>query len=155
MCHWSKGIELKTNISILKKWLNENKLHDSGSHETLEPLIQASQLLQARKSNSDIESVCDICTYLSISQIQRILYMYTPIEVYEEKLSPTFIDQVVNTLKAMRVVNETNTIKSQQMLTLDEQKQFPIYIPFDPSSIRLETLEIPEAFNLKSLLIKI
>ena len=152
MCHWSKGVELKEKVNYLEKWLNENNLQNSGAHETLKPIIEVSELLQARKSNSDIKSLCEICNNLTIPQIQRILYMYTPIEVYEEKLSQTFIDQVMNSLKSTRS-NETSS--SQQILTFDPQKQFPVYVPYSPSSICLESIEIPVSFKLENILKKI
>jgi myosin-5 len=152
MCHWSKGIELRYNISYLEQWIRDSKLQDSGASETLEPVIQASQLLQARKSDSDIKSICDMCPKLTIAQIQRILFMYTPIEAYEEKLTRQFIDKVTNNLKEIRA-NETNA--SQQILILDTQKQYPVCIPFNPSNIGLETIELPEPLNVGGLLKKI
>ena len=152
MCHWSKGIELRYNISHLEQWIRDSKLQDSGASETLEPVIQASQLLQARKSDSDIKSICDMCPRLTIAQIQRILFMYTPIETYEEKLTRQFIDKVTNNLKDIRK-NESNT--AQQTLILDTQKQFAVCIPFNPSNIGLETIELPDQLNLNGLLKKI
>ena len=145
MCHWSKGIELRYNISHLEQWIRDSKLQESGASETLEPIIQASQLLQARKSDSDIKSICDMCSKLTIAQIQRILFLYTPLEAYEEKLTRSFIDKVTDTLKELRKF-EINSV--QQVLILDTQKQFSIYIPFNPSNIALETIEIPDQLGL-------
>ena len=34
--------------------------------------MQASQLLQARKTEADVESVCDMCSKLTIPQVRRI-----------------------------------------------------------------------------------
>jgi myosin-5 len=148
MCHWSKGIELRYNISQLEQWIRDSKLHDSGACETLEPIIQASQLLQARKTDSDIKSICDMCPKLTIAQIQRILFLYTPVEAYEEKLTRQFIDKVTNSLKEIRKF-ESNSV--QQVLILDTQKQFPVCIPFNPSSIALETIELPDQLGLSFL----
>ena len=136
----------------MEQWIRDSKLQDSGASETLEPVIQASQLLQARQSDSDIKSICDMCPKLTIAQIQRILFMYTPIEAYEEKLTRQFIDKVTNNLKEIRA-NETNA--SQQILILDTQKQYPVCIPFNPSNIGLETIELPEPLNVGGLLKKI
>jgi myosin-5 len=145
LCHWSKGIELRYNISHLEQWLRDSKLVESGAVETLEPVIQASQLLQARKTDSDIKSICDMCPKLTIAQIQRILFLYTPLETYEEKLTRQFIDKVTNTLKELR---KFETQQSQQVLILDTQKQFPVCIPFNPSNIGLETIELPDQLSL-------
>jgi myosin-5 len=152
MCHWSKGIELRYNISFLEQWIRDSKLQESGASETLEPVIQASQLLQARKSDSDIKSICDMCPKLTIAQIQRILFMYTPVEAYEEKLTRQFIDKVTNNLKELRATEDNS---AQQILILDTQKQYPICIPFNPSNIGLETIELPEQLNMNGLLKKI
>lgn len=145
MCNWSKGIEIRYNMSQLEQWIRDSKLQDSGALETLQPVIQSSQLLQARKTVDDIKSICDMCDKLTIAQIQRILFLYTPLEAYDEKLSRQFIDKVTNSLKDIRKL-ENNTV--QQILILDTKKHFPVYIPFNPSNISLETIEIPEQFGL-------
>lgn len=145
MCHWSKGIELRYNISHLEQWIRDSRLQDSGASETLEPVIQASQLLQARKTDSDIGGICDMCAKLTIAQIQRILFLYTPMETYEEKLNRQFIDKVTDALKELRKLESNN---AQQVLIFDTQKLFPVYIPFNPSNIGLETIEIPEQMGL-------
>ncbi len=36
----------------------------------LQPIIQASQLLQARKLDGDVDSVCDMCNRMSANQVQ-------------------------------------------------------------------------------------
>jgi myosin-5 len=69
MCHWSKGIEIRFNLSHLEQWIRDSKLQESGALQTLEPIIQASQLLQARKSEGDIKSICDMCSKLTIAQV--------------------------------------------------------------------------------------
>lgn len=37
--------------------------------ETLQPIVQASQLLQARKTDDDVQSVSDMCNKLTTSQV--------------------------------------------------------------------------------------
>ncbi|KAL7980035.1 hypothetical protein Chor_001303 [Crotalus horridus] len=46
MCSWSKGMQIRYNVSQLEEWLRDKNLMTSGAKETLEPLIQAAQLLQ-------------------------------------------------------------------------------------------------------------
>ncbi|WAR29031.1 MYO5A-like protein, partial [Mya arenaria] len=41
---------------------------DSGAGSSLEPIVQASQLLQARKTDADVDSVCDMCSKLTVPQ---------------------------------------------------------------------------------------
>lgn len=132
-------------MSQLEQWIRDSKLTDSGAIETLEPVIQASQLLQARKTDDDIKSLCEMCSKLTIAQIQRIMFLYSPLEAYEEKLTRQFIDKVTNKLKELR---QTENNLAQQVLILDTKKHFSVYIPFNPSNIGLETIEIPEQFGL-------
>jgi myosin-5 len=47
--------------------------------DTLQPIIQAAQLLQARKTDEDVQSVCDMCDKLSMFQVND-LDMYTAAE---------------------------------------------------------------------------
>lgn len=37
--------------------------------ETLQPIVQASQLLQARKTDDDVQSVSDMCNKLTTAQV--------------------------------------------------------------------------------------
>ena len=60
------------NLSHLEQWLRDSKLQESGAGTALEPIVQASQLLQARKTEADVESVCDMCSKLTIPQVCRI-----------------------------------------------------------------------------------
>ena len=152
MCHWSKGVKLRYILGYLEQWIKSNKLEHSGAVETLETVFQASLLLQAIKSESDIKNICSVCPKLTVAQIKRILFMYTPIEAHEEKLNREFIENITKFLKKLRV-NENKF--AQEILLLDTQKQFPISIPFNPSNINLETIELPEKINLKGVLKKI
>lgn len=49
--------------------MRDSKLQESGAGTALEQIIQASQLLQARKTEADVESVCDMCSKLTIPQV--------------------------------------------------------------------------------------
>ena len=69
MCHWSRGMQIRFNLSHLEQWVHENKLDTSEAVVTLQPIVQASQLLQARKEVDDVESICQMCTKLSSPQV--------------------------------------------------------------------------------------
>ena len=56
-------------MSHLEQWLRDNRLQDGGVQQTLEPIIQASQLLQARKTTDDVQSICEMCSRLTTSQV--------------------------------------------------------------------------------------
>ncbi|KAL0169005.1 hypothetical protein M9458_037227, partial [Cirrhinus mrigala] len=50
-------------------WLRDKNLMTCGAKETLEPLIQAAQLLQVKKkTDEDAEAICSMCNSLSTAQ---------------------------------------------------------------------------------------
>jgi myosin-5 len=55
---------------------------------------QATQLLQARKSEEDVTGICDMCDKLRVSQIIKILNVYTPADEFEERVSPAFVRKI-------------------------------------------------------------
>jgi len=58
------------NVSQLEEWLRDKNLMTCGAKETLEPLIQAAQLLQVKKkTDEDAEAICSMCNALSTAQV--------------------------------------------------------------------------------------
>nr|XP_055047490.1 unconventional myosin-Va-like [Misgurnus anguillicaudatus] len=53
MCSWSKGLQIRYNVCQLEEWAMDKDLQGSGARESLEPLIQAAQLLQIKKKSQD------------------------------------------------------------------------------------------------------
>uniref|UniRef100_A0A3B3DML6 Myosin VAb n=2 Tax=Oryzias melastigma TaxID=30732 RepID=A0A3B3DML6_ORYME len=143
MCSWSKGLHIRYNIWQLEEWLGENEMSDCGAKETLEPLIQAAQLLQIKKkTEADALAICNMCTALTTAQIIKVLTLYTPVIEFEERVSTTFISTIKNLLKDR---NDSAT------LMMDAKKIFSVIFPFTPSSVALETLQIPASLNLAFL----
>lgn len=86
-----------------------------GAKETLEPLIQAAQLLQVKKkTDEDAEAICSMCQALTTAQVRpgphtgqgsslktltvvrflqivKVLNLYTPVNEFEERVSVAFI----------------------------------------------------------------
>lgn len=60
----------------------------------MQPIIQASHLLQARKTDDDVDSVCDMCNVLTPLQICKILNLYTPVDDFEQRVPVSFIRKV-------------------------------------------------------------
>ncbi|KAG8145014.1 hypothetical protein E2320_013397, partial [Naja naja] len=106
MCSWSKGMQIRYNVSQLEEWLRDKNLMTSGAKETLEPLIQAAQLLQVKKKTDE----------------DAVLNLYTPVNEFEERVSVSFIRTI--------------------------QHIFPVTFPFSPSSLALETIQIPASLGL-------
>ena len=64
------------NVSQLEEWLRDKGLMTCGAKETLEPLIQAAQLLQVKKkTDEDAEAICSMCLALTTAQVNVLLFM--------------------------------------------------------------------------------
>ena len=59
-------------MSHLEQWIRDNKLQESEVGVSLEPIIQASQLLQARKTETDVDSIVEMCSKLTTSQVSEL-----------------------------------------------------------------------------------
>ncbi|XP_062828631.1 unconventional myosin-Vb isoform X3 [Anolis carolinensis] len=144
VCSWSTGMQLRFNISQLEEWLRGKNLHQSGAAKTLEPLIQAAQLLQLKKKTSeDAEAICSLCTSLTMQQIVKILNLYTPVNEFEERVTVAFIRNV------QALLQERN---DPPQLLLDFKFMFPVLFPFSPSSLTMDSIHIPASLGLDFLM---
>ncbi|XP_028257125.1 unconventional myosin-Va isoform X4 [Parambassis ranga] len=140
MCSWSKGMQIRYNVSQLEEWLRDKGLMTCGAKETLEPLIQAAQLLQVKKkTDEDAEAICSMCLALTTAQIVKVLNLYTPVNEFEERVSVAFIRTIQTRLR--------DRCESPQLL-MDTKMIYPVTFPFNPSSLALETIQIPGSLNL-------
>ncbi|XP_014489447.1 PREDICTED: unconventional myosin-Va isoform X2 [Dinoponera quadriceps] len=141
LCRWTKGMQIRYNMSHLEQWGRDRRLEVAS--EALQPIIQASQLLQARKTDEDVNSVCEMCNKLTANQIVKILNLYTPADDYESRVPVSFIKKVQDKLKERDENNE--------QLLMDVMFSYPVRFPFNPSNIRLENIDIPEVLHLPML----
>lgn len=143
MCHWSRGMQIRFNLSQLEDWVRLNQLEGSGIVEALENVIQATQLLQVNKKTlEDVDAICEVCSALNTLQVQKILSMYTPANEYEARVPSSVI----------RAVVERGHNKTEPMYLMnDTAYMFPFTLPFTPSAVSLESLTIPEHLNLDFL----
>uniref|UniRef100_A0A671RTC3 Unconventional myosin-Va-like n=1 Tax=Sinocyclocheilus anshuiensis TaxID=1608454 RepID=A0A671RTC3_9TELE len=140
MCSWSKGMQIRYNVSQLEEWLRDKNLMTCGAKETLEPLIQAAQLLQVKKkTDEDAEAICSMCNGLSTAQIVKVLNLYTPVNAFEERVSVQFIRTIQTRLRDR---------KESPQLLMDTKVIYPVTFPFNPSSLALETIQIPSSLNV-------
>uniref|UniRef100_H3CXZ7 Myosin VA n=2 Tax=Tetraodon nigroviridis TaxID=99883 RepID=H3CXZ7_TETNG len=143
MCSWSKGMQIRYNVSQLEEWLRDKGLMSCGAKETLEPLIQAAQLLQVKKkTDEDAEAICSMCHALTTAQIVKVLNLYTPVNEFEERVSVAFIRTIQTRLR--------DRCETPQLL-MDTKMIYPVTFPFNPSSLALETIQIPTSLNLAFL----
>ncbi|KAK1785424.1 hypothetical protein P4O66_018792, partial [Electrophorus voltai] len=132
--------QVSYNVSQLEEWLRDKNLMVCGAKETLEPLIQAAQLLQVKKkTDEDAEAICSMCNTLTTAQIVKVLNLYTPVNAFEERVSVTFIRTIQNRLRDR---------KESPQLLLDTKTIYPVTFPFSPSSLALETIQIPSSLSL-------
>ncbi|XP_064169741.1 unconventional myosin-Va isoform X3 [Anguilla rostrata] len=140
MCSWSKGMQIRYNVSQLEEWLRDKNLMNCGAKETLEPLIQAAQLLQVKKkTDEDAEAICSMCNALTTAQIVKVLNLYTPVNEFEERVSIMFIRTIQTRLRDR---------KESPQLLMDTKIIYPVTFPFNPSSLALESIHIPGSLNL-------
>uniref|UniRef100_A0A8D3D271 Methyl-CpG binding domain protein 3b n=1 Tax=Scophthalmus maximus TaxID=52904 RepID=A0A8D3D271_SCOMX len=100
MCCWTRGIQIRYNVSLLEEWLRSRDLQAGGAVAPLEPLIQAAQLLQTgKKTEAEAKALVQTCTALSSQQIVKILTLYTPHSDLEERVTLNFI-RTVQVLKS-------------------------------------------------------
>merc|ERR1712013_603722 len=147
-----KGAELTEEIGKMKKAEEESKVRGGKIRDLEEelrlvkaelPIIQATQLLQARKSEDDVIGICDMCDKLRVSQIIKILNLYTPADEFEERVSPAFVRKIQGRLQE-RAMEEA---KNQVTLLMDTKFSFAVRFPFNPSNINFAELEVPELYN--------
>jgi len=152
MCHWSRGMQIRYNIAQLEQWARDQKIEDTETKviDTLLPVIQATQLLQARKSEEDVSGICDMCDKLRVSQIIKILNLYTPADEFEERVSPAFVRKIQSKLQE-RAMEEA---KVQAPLLLDGKFSFAVKFPFNPSKIHFDELEIPALYTTLPSLVR-
>eukprot|EP00076_Gallus_gallus_P011451 XP_004948778.2 unconventional myosin-Va [Gallus gallus] len=144
-CSWSRGIQLRYNISQVEQWLRAQGLQQSGAREMLEPLVQAAQLLQVKKATEeDAGAICSLCTVLTPQQVVKILRAYTPAAGLEERVSPALISSVEKRLQEQQA-------GTPGQLLVDTNHLFPVHLPFIPSPLRLDELCIPDSVDLAFL----
>ena len=76
----------------------------------------------------------------SFFQIVKILNLYTPVDEFEERVPISFIRKIQQKLKGRQEADNT--------LLMDTKHSFPVTFPFNPSSIAMETIEVPQQLHL-------
>uniref|UniRef100_A0A8D3EBP6 Methyl-CpG binding domain protein 3b n=1 Tax=Scophthalmus maximus TaxID=52904 RepID=A0A8D3EBP6_SCOMX len=143
MCCWTRGIQIRYNVSLLEEWLRSRDLQAGGAVAPLEPLIQAAQLLQTgKKTEAEAKALVQTCTALSSQQIVKILTLYTPHSDLEERVTLNFI--------------RTGLLKGRDgqppQLLMDVRRVFPVTFPdLPPAALRAEQLVIPDSLKISFL----
>ncbi|XP_070817988.1 unconventional myosin-Va [Chaetodon trifascialis] len=146
MCCWSRGMQIRYNVSLLEEWLRSRGLQAGGAVATLEPLIQAVQLLQAgKKTEADAQALVQTCTALSSQQIVKILTLYTPNSDADERVTLNFIRTVQGLLKG-------RSDGQPPQLLMDVRRVFPVTFLYSPPPVlHAEQLVIPDSLKISFL----
>nr|XP_057930064.1 unconventional myosin-Vb isoform X2 [Doryrhamphus excisus] len=146
VCCCSRGILIRLNVSQLEEWLRSRGLQTEGAAASMEPLIQAVQLLQVgKRTEKDAAALLQTCTALSSQQIVRILSNYTPHGDFDEKVSLNFIRTVQGLLKG-------GEHTQYRQLLLDIKWEFPVTFPdATPPVVRADMLVIPDSLKISFL----
>ncbi|KAG5676919.1 hypothetical protein PVAND_006716 [Polypedilum vanderplanki] len=149
LCTWKTGMKLKFNLSCLETWVKKQKMSDSIISPS-SPLTEAALLLQSRKTDADVDSICEICPSLTSAQILKLVKSYTPDDC-EDTISPTFIEKLSVKLKEIKI-NDTSL---NETFTMDENHINPFRVIFKYNDMKLEDIEIPEVLKIDNLVTKI
>lgn len=88
-----------------------------------------------------------------IPQVVKLLNLYSSKDGIEaDKVSKQFIERVQARLQSTRNV-EGDTMQKSKLL-MDTQFAFAVKFPFNPSSVQLELINIPDSFGLAQWLKK-
>uniref|UniRef100_A0A669E0P2 Methyl-CpG binding domain protein 3b n=1 Tax=Oreochromis niloticus TaxID=8128 RepID=A0A669E0P2_ORENI len=144
MCSWSRGLQIRYNVSVLEEWLRGRGLQAGGAVATLEPLIQAVQLLQVgKKTEADAQGIVRTCSALSSQQIVKILTLYTPHSDLDERVTLNFIRSVQ--------VQSADVSQPSQLL-MDVRRVFPVIFLYSPPPVlSAEQLVIPDSLKISFL----
>jgi myosin-5 len=94
-----------------------------------------------------------MCDRLRVSQIIKILNLYTPADEFEERVSPAFVRKIQGRLQVRDHVVFAGIVPSSQERAMEEAKNqvtllmdtkfsFAVRFPFNPSSINFAELEV-------------
>jgi myosin heavy subunit len=101
LCQFRKAMQINFNLSCLVQWCREHYLvRWREIVDQLDPITQATKLLQTRKSTEDISTIEEVCNKLKPSQIIKILNMYE--STYGEQITIDFIRQLEDYLNKTR-----------------------------------------------------
>ncbi|CAI5451136.1 unnamed protein product [Caenorhabditis angaria] len=150
LCNFEKAIQIKHNVTEVQSWLQAKGL--SSFREHLEPLVQACHLLQSRKDESNLDTLCgEMTSKLKPRQVVAILQHYDPDPDMEEEMSPAFLIKVQKKLNERAAANG-DPIEDKNALIMRGTYAPPFdTTPFSYSDFPLETLSLPSCLHLQNV----
>ncbi|VDN37011.1 unnamed protein product [Gongylonema pulchrum] len=119
----------------------------------MEPLVQASHLLQSKKDESNLETLCgEMTSKLKPKQVIAILQHYAPSDGFEERrLSPDFLVKVSERLNARTRANGGTEADINTLIMMGTYLTPFNSEPFVYSDFNLETLSLPTCLHLQAV----
>ncbi|XP_039433322.1 unconventional myosin-Va isoform X2 [Culex pipiens pallens] len=147
LCMWKTGMKIRYNVGCLESWVRTMSM-DPDVVKPLEPLIQISRILQARKTEEDVQTLLELSTCLTTAQILKIIKSYTTDDC-ENEIKPIFIEKLTKQLNERSQQSEADTYM------MDEEIVSPLVVVYKYSEVNLEEVDIPDDLNLGGLITKI
>lgn len=104
-------------------------------------------MLQARKTEEDVASVCEMCSALTPLQICKILNLYTPVDEFEQRVPVSFIRKVQAKLEERSGSSSPQEVVSIEMC-VKLQNDFKTLFLDSPHGY---TIQISSTFSIQSL----
>lgn len=151
LCNFEKAIQIKHNVTEIQTWLQTKGLGDH--RETLEPLVQASHLLQSKKDESNLDTLCgEMTSKLKPKQVIAILQHYAPCDGFEERrLDSDFLVKVSERLNARTRANGGTEADINTLIMMGTYLTPFNSEPFVYSDFNLETLSLPTCLHLQAV----
>lgn len=94
-------MQIRFNLSVLEQWCRESNMPNCNEViDQLNPITQATKLLQTKKTEDNISTIVEMCNKLTSSQICKLLNLYTSVD--EENISGEFLKKMQEYLKEHR-----------------------------------------------------
>uniref|UniRef100_A0A7E4ZTC1 Myosin motor domain-containing protein n=1 Tax=Panagrellus redivivus TaxID=6233 RepID=A0A7E4ZTC1_PANRE len=150
LCKFEKAIQIKHNVSEIQTWLFKHGL--GHIRAVLEPLVQACHLLQSRKDEGNLDTLCgEMTSALNPKQVVSILQHYTPSDSFEEDpITIDFLTKVQVKLVARAVATAASDDTDKLLIPGTLLTPFNSE-PFVYSDVALETLTLPTCLHLGSV----
>ncbi|VDM57687.1 unnamed protein product [Angiostrongylus costaricensis] len=151
LCNFEKAVQIKHNVTEIQSWLSSKGL--GAFREALDPLVQACHLLQSRKDESNIDTLCgEMTSKLKPRQIVAILQHYAPSDDFEERDVDAELLAMVQRRLNERAVANGETVEDQNTLIVMGTYLQPLNCqPFVHSDFPLETLSLPTCLHLQQV----
>lgn len=139
----TQAMQIRFNLSVLEQWCREHQIPNCNEViDQLNPITQATKLLQTKKTEDNISTIVEMCNKLTSSQIMKILNLYTAVD--EENISADFLKKIQSYLREQRKDGE------HFVLSLDGISRTRIFEPNPALSLRFQMPTNPHCCSTPS-----